>query len=347
MEQARLGVDQSPRQYYPGDRVLTEGERGSDIFILVRGELEVTRGRTRLGVLRGRGDVIGEIAALTDRPRSATVTALTESELLRVRVEFKTVSARNPEIVEKIDGAVRFRYEVARNKALLYTRRAAHSRRTVLHETLVKNEMARVGKRVTETQVRKAMRRALDDFLSLHGDVEDPRVLRKMADDYSVTTEYFRDLAAKPWLDEALALRLTDIENRWELSEDSRSLVAVRERAQLTAEVIDIIAEYEQTTGTMRALDLLKLEEIVPLVARTRALRDLLHEKDTGDDAASRSWVEKKIQQALEIAKANAGQDIPTLMSAAKGLGIAKEYEAELRRIIELTGTSASLMEGP
>ncbi len=340
-----MSVDHAPRQYYPGDRILTEGERGSDLFILVHGELEVTRGRTRLGILRGKGDVIGEIAALTGQPRSATVTALTESSLLKIRVEFKSISARNPEILEKIDGAVRLRYEVARNKALLYTRRAAAARRTVLHETLVKTEMARAGKRASETQVRKAMRRALDEFLQLHGDVEDPRVLRKMADDYSITTEYILDVAAKPWLDENLALRLTTIENRWELSDGTHTLAAVRERAQLTAEAIDIIAEYEQTPGTLRALDLARLEEIVPLASRTRAIRDLLHEKDQGDDAASRSWVEKKVQQALETAKANAGQDVPLLMGAAKDLGIAKEYEAELRRIVELTGTSSSYVE--
>lgn len=340
-----MSRDSNIRQYYPGDRILHEGESGTELFILMSGELEVTRGRVRLGVLRIKGDVIGEIAALTGRPRSATVTALTEAQLLAVRVEFKAISVRSPEVLEKIDAAVRFRYEIARNKALLYTHRAAHARRTVLHEVMSRAEIARVGKRVGEAQARKAMRRALDEFLALHGDTEDPRILRKLADDYAVTTDYISQLSGKPWLDEGLALRLEEIRDRWEILEDSHALGSLRERAQITAEAIDIIAEYEQTPGTMRELDLARLEEIVPFPSRGRVLRELLHERDMGNDAASRSWAEKKIQAALEISKANAGQDNPSLLAAAKELGIGKEYEAELRRIVELTGTSASLVE--
>lgn len=340
-----MSHDSNIRQYYPGDRILQEGERGTELFILMSGELEVTRGRVHLGILRIKGDVMGEIAALTGRSRSATVTALTEAQLLAVRVEFRAISVRSPEILEKIDAAVRFRYEIARNKAHLYTRRAAIACRTVLHEVMSRAEMARVGKRVGEAQARKSMRRALDEFLALHGDTEDPRILRKLADDYAVSADYANQLTGIPWLDERLPLRLEELRDRWEILDDSPSLTSLRERAQITAETIDIIAEYEQMPGTVRALDLARLEELVPFSSRSRVLRELLHERDLGDDAASHSWAEKKIQAALEIAKANAGQDNPSLLAAANELGIGKEYEAELRRIVELTGTSASLVD--
>lgn len=340
-----MGADRSLRQYYPGDRILTEGESGTELFILMSGEVEVTRGRVRLGILRTKGDVIGEIAALTGRPRSATATAITEANLLAVPVEFKALSSRSPEVLEKIDGAIRLRYEVARNKALLYTRRAANARRSLLQEVLSKAELARVGKRVPEASVRKSMRRVVDDFVGLHGDTEDPRVLRKLADDYSVTTDYLQELAARAWLDEGLALRLNELGNHWDIIEETRTLPCLRDRAQITASAIDIIAEYEQTPGTMRALDLARLEEIVPFPSRSRIFRELLHARDAGDDAASRSWAEKKAQQAIEIAKANAGMDTPSLLAAARELGFAADYESELRRVVELTGTSASFVD--
>jgi CRP-like cAMP-binding protein len=64
-----------------GDTVLREGE-GSDRFYVIRsGAVEVTQGG-RLLRTETAGDFFGEIGLLRDVPRTATVTATTDTELL-------------------------------------------------------------------------------------------------------------------------------------------------------------------------------------------------------------------------------------------------------------------------
>jgi CRP/FNR family transcriptional regulator, cyclic AMP receptor protein len=66
----------------PEDKVLiTEGERGREFFVVVRGEVEVRRKGKKLATL-GPGTFFGEIALLSNKPRTATVMALTPLRVL-------------------------------------------------------------------------------------------------------------------------------------------------------------------------------------------------------------------------------------------------------------------------
>jgi len=71
----------SLRSYQEGDIIVTEGEEGSSLFLLVSGEVKVfTKGEhgehIQLAEL-GAGDFFGEVSLLTGRPRTATITAKT------------------------------------------------------------------------------------------------------------------------------------------------------------------------------------------------------------------------------------------------------------------------------
>ena len=85
-----------------GDIVIEEGESAPGLFLVLRGELKVSRrvGGTerRLAILRS-GQVFGEISLLHDLPTTATVTAVSPGELLRIRRDqFEEVLRDFPEL---------------------------------------------------------------------------------------------------------------------------------------------------------------------------------------------------------------------------------------------------------
>jgi CRP/FNR family cyclic AMP-dependent transcriptional regulator len=64
-----------------GRTLVREGQRGREFFVLVDGSVRVSRKGRKLAEL-GPGDWFGEIALLTDTPRTATVTATSPSRVL-------------------------------------------------------------------------------------------------------------------------------------------------------------------------------------------------------------------------------------------------------------------------
>jgi CRP-like cAMP-binding protein len=63
-----------------GDVIIQEGTSGGDFHIVAGGDAEVTVGGKRIRKL-GPGDYFGEMSLLGNRPRSATVTALSRMVL--------------------------------------------------------------------------------------------------------------------------------------------------------------------------------------------------------------------------------------------------------------------------
>ena len=87
-ELASLLTVVAPIKVSRGSAVVREGEAGDSLFLIVQGTLQVaTRGADGGDVELARlgpGDFFGEVALLTRRPRTATVSAITEAELLRL-----------------------------------------------------------------------------------------------------------------------------------------------------------------------------------------------------------------------------------------------------------------------
>ncbi|MBM3659499.1 MAG: cyclic nucleotide-binding domain-containing protein [Actinobacteria bacterium] len=85
-----------------GRELIHEGEVGHEFFIVVDGEAEVRIG-DRVVARRGPGEYFGEIALLSNRPRTATVTALTAMRLQVIsRREFQTMLYENPAIATEL-----------------------------------------------------------------------------------------------------------------------------------------------------------------------------------------------------------------------------------------------------
>ena len=64
-------------QVEPGTVLCREGRIGSEFFVIVDGDAEVTQGGRRISTLSG-GDFVGEIALINHSPRTATVTATSQ-----------------------------------------------------------------------------------------------------------------------------------------------------------------------------------------------------------------------------------------------------------------------------
>lgn len=85
-----------------GATLIREGERGREFLVIVGGSVRVTRGGRKLRDL-GTGDFIGEIALVSDVPRTATVTATSPIRLLVITDrEFRQVIEQMPSIATKV-----------------------------------------------------------------------------------------------------------------------------------------------------------------------------------------------------------------------------------------------------
>jgi CRP/FNR family cyclic AMP-dependent transcriptional regulator len=84
----------------------TEGDRGREFFVLLNGEAEVTKGGSRINTMK-KGDFFGEIALVTKMPRTATVTATTEVDVLVITErDFDALLKKSPEIGRNIAEAL-------------------------------------------------------------------------------------------------------------------------------------------------------------------------------------------------------------------------------------------------
>ena len=89
-----------------GEVIVTEGDPGDSMFIISTGEVWATINKDgqRVPVARLRdGDFFGEMAALSGEPRTATVTAVKNTELLELsREHLREVCGRHPHVEAKI-----------------------------------------------------------------------------------------------------------------------------------------------------------------------------------------------------------------------------------------------------
>jgi CRP-like cAMP-binding protein/Fe-S-cluster-containing hydrogenase component 2 len=105
-------------QHYPvGTDICVEGCSGDAFFIIWRGQVKVSAqrgGRQRLLAYLRDDDFFGEGALLSDRPREATVTALTDVEVLRLgRADLLELVEAKPPLKQAIEAVMDLRVQPA------------------------------------------------------------------------------------------------------------------------------------------------------------------------------------------------------------------------------------------
>jgi CRP-like cAMP-binding protein len=85
-----------------GTVLCREGRLGREFFVIVDGEADVTKGGKRLATRSG-GDFVGEIALLSTKKRTATVTATTPLRcFVLTQSAFQRVLEENPSVQIKV-----------------------------------------------------------------------------------------------------------------------------------------------------------------------------------------------------------------------------------------------------
>jgi hypothetical protein len=87
----------------PGEILITEGEPGGSLFVLVSGSARVfvrdKEGRNRQVRTLQEGEMFGEVSLITGQPRTATVTAGSPCELLELdQMTLRAISADHPQV---------------------------------------------------------------------------------------------------------------------------------------------------------------------------------------------------------------------------------------------------------
>ena len=102
-----LASKMRPRQFARDEVVFHRDDAAGQVFLIASGTVKVSvpdeQGHEVVIALERGGDVFGELALFDEGPRSATVTALTETHTLALaRQEFLTTLERNPDAMRRM-----------------------------------------------------------------------------------------------------------------------------------------------------------------------------------------------------------------------------------------------------
>jgi signal transduction histidine kinase len=105
------------QHYQQGEFIFQEGEIGDAMYIIWSGRVAVIKGDIQSPIVlgyRGAGEIIGEMALLEGQPRSATIIALEDLRLLRIkREDFEQLLSSNSAVGMGILGTLSARLRAA------------------------------------------------------------------------------------------------------------------------------------------------------------------------------------------------------------------------------------------
>lgn len=101
-ELRRIATIADEVQLPEGKKLTRQGDRGREFFVLLNGTVHVRKSGRKVRTL-GPGDFMGEIALLTQAPRTATVTAASPVEVLVITSrDFRSFLRDSPNVQLKV-----------------------------------------------------------------------------------------------------------------------------------------------------------------------------------------------------------------------------------------------------
>ena len=120
-ETERLAQLSEVRVFAPGESIVRMGQEGNSMFVIMRGSVDVqisNDGVTKSVNKLRENDFFGEMSLLTGQPRTATVVAIDETEVLRISKDsVRPIFEANPNLVNSISEIVEERRELLRSLA--------------------------------------------------------------------------------------------------------------------------------------------------------------------------------------------------------------------------------------
>ena len=96
-----------------GEILMHKGDMGREMYVVVRGEVEVMDEHDGVVKTLKDGDVVGEIAMLIHTPRTATVRAKTNCDLMALdKASFSRILRDHPQFADSITRVAKERYNL-------------------------------------------------------------------------------------------------------------------------------------------------------------------------------------------------------------------------------------------
>jgi small-conductance mechanosensitive channel len=109
-ETRRLAGEAVKRVFAPKEAIVRMGDEGHSMFVVHQGSVNIQlgeQGEMRNVTTLHEGDIFGEMCLFTGQPRSATVTAAEETEVLEIgHAAIKPLFERNPDLMESMSKTI-------------------------------------------------------------------------------------------------------------------------------------------------------------------------------------------------------------------------------------------------
>jgi CRP-like cAMP-binding protein len=146
-ERDRLAACLELAAFGRGEEIIRQGEQGDSLFIILRGQVEVrvsSGGQEEVVDTLGDGSIFGEMSLLTGAPRSATVLAIDDVQVVPVTVAaFRRIVAENPAVLDAVTSVVSRRR--SRLDEAIHVAEAEAAARSAEHKELLKRVRAFFG----------------------------------------------------------------------------------------------------------------------------------------------------------------------------------------------------------
>jgi CRP-like cAMP-binding protein len=145
----------SNRIYQPEEMIFCENEPGNDLFIVQRGRVRISKFIQEKDVILNimkQGDVFGEMALLDNKPRSASASAMEETELIAInRQNFESMVVSQPQLMTRIIVLLSERIWNAYKKIANAQLPDVHSRIADMLMTIIERNKVKIAPRIGYT----------------------------------------------------------------------------------------------------------------------------------------------------------------------------------------------------